>query len=430
MADAHPGPLSGLRVLEFSQVVAGPMVGLMLSDYGADVVKVEPPRGDSFRRTSSVVPGTSKSFQWYNRGKRGIVLNLVDERARAVVHRMVPNFDIVLINYRPGVAERVGIDYETLSKLREDLIYCRITGFGPEGPMSDMASSDIVAQAYSGVMAEDRQMDQFGAPRRITALPVGDLMASLSATSGVIAALYHRALTGEGQLVDTSMVRAAMGSIGRAVMREPVADSQLSDGPIAEVHEVFARGGSYAEAIEAYNRTGFVQTGLVRRMYHTAYEAKDGAIVVGALTPANRIAIRAVLGTPNEGSDDNPDFNALDPDTISHAAEIRREMQRVFKTRTVDEWMQAFRETGAPASPLRFPEELVEDAHTAPYFVDIEDPLSGPQKQLGPLVQFSKTPSAAQGPAPPLGYHTEEVLREEGISGEEIAELRSSGAIP
>ena len=421
------GPLNGIRVLEFSQVVAGPVVGLMLADMGADVVKVEPPRGDSFRRTASVVPGTSKSFQWYNRGKRGIVLDLTQPRAREVVHRIVPNYDIVIINYRPGVAERLEIDYETLAAIRPDLIYARLTGFG-EGPMADMASSDIVSQAYSGVMAEDRQLDDWDAPRRITALPVGDLMSGLALCSGIGGALYHRAMTGEGQLVATSLLVGAMGSIGRSVMREPVSDAHFSDAALAEVEATFARGGSYKEAIDAYGKVGFQMTGLVRRLYHAGYEAKDGAIVVGALTPANRRAIREALGTPDEGGDD-PDFDPLDPAHRARAMEVKEEMRQAFRTRTVDEWMERFRATGAPAAPVRFPEQLVNDEQTARLFVELEDPLSGWQKQLGPLVQLSKTPTAAQGPAPPLGHDTDEVLREDGFTDDEIASLREAGAV-
>jgi formyl-CoA transferase len=422
------GPLSGIRVLEFSQVVAGPVVGLLLADFGADVVKVESPGGDSFRRTASVVPGTSKSFQWYNRGKRGIVLNLQRPEAQAVVHRIVPNFDVVLINYRPGVAERLHIDYPTLSKLRPDLVYAQITGFGPDGPMADMASSDIVSQAYSGVIADDRQLDEWGQPRRISALPVGDLMAGLSLAAGIGAALFHRALTGEGQLVETSLLQGAMGAIGRSVMREPVTDALFSDPAMELVRQRFEEGAGYAGAMEAYKAAGLNATGAVRRIYHAAYETKDGAVVVGALTKANRDAIRSVIGFPYEGGDD-PGFDPLDPATRERIRGVKRQVIEIMKTRTTNEWMAGFRAAGAPAAPVRFPEQLHDDPQAARFMVELEDPLSGWQKQLGPLVGMSRTPTAPQGPAPPLGAHTEEVLRGEGFSETEITSLRESGAL-
>ena len=301
-------------MLEFCQVVAGPVIGQFLADLGADVVKVEPPEGDAFRRTGSVVPGTSKGFQWYNRGKRSLMLNLRDPRAQAIVHRMVPSFDVVVANPRPGVLERQRIDYETLSALRPDLIYARVTGFGPEGPLAEQAASDIVGQAYSGMLADEGAVDELGAPRRIRSLPVSDLMAGLSATIGVASALYHRALTGEGQLVDASLLRGAMAGIGRAVLQEPVSDAVITNPALQRVRDALEAGASYAEAIENYGQGGLAPTAVVRRIYHTAYETSDGAIVVGALTRANREAIREAIGFEYEGGDE-PDFDPLDEAT-------------------------------------------------------------------------------------------------------------------
>ena len=161
--DAH-GPLHGIRVLEFSQIVAGPVAGLNLADLGADVIKVEPPAGDSHRNVGSVVPNESKMFQGNNRGKRGIVLDLHEPRAQEVVHRMAPEIDVVVINHRPGVAQRLSIDYETLREFRPDLIYLQLTGFGEEGPEAGRAGSDIVAQSYSGLMVTDGKREEDGAP--------------------------------------------------------------------------------------------------------------------------------------------------------------------------------------------------------------------------------------------------------------------------
>ncbi len=422
------GPFDGIRVLEFCQVVAGPVIGQFLADLGADVVKIEPPEGDAFRRTGSVVPGTSKGFQWYNRGKRSLMLNLRDPRAQAIVHRMVPSFDVVVANPRPGVLERQRIDYETLSALRPDLIYARVTGFGPEGPLADQPASDIVGQAYSGMLADEGAVDEWGAPRRIRALPVSDLMAGLSATIGVASALYHRALTGEGQLIDASLLRGAMAGIGRAVLQEPVSDAVITEPALKRVRDALEAGASYADAIEGYGQGGLAPTAVVRRIYHTAYETSDGAVVVGALTRANREAIREAIGFEYEGGDD-PDFDPLDDATRERMTEVKRHVAEIMRTRTTAEWIEALRRTGAPAAPLRFPEQLADDPQTASWFAEIDDPLSGPQRQLDAWIEMSKTPPRAQGPAPAPGGHSTEVLREFGYGDEEIVALRDDGVV-
>lgn len=422
------GPLDGIQVLEFCQVVAGPVIGQFLSDLGANVVKVEPLGGDVYRRTGSVVPGTSKGFQWYNRGKRSIALNLQDKRAQAIVHRMTPAFDVIVANPRPGVLKRQNIDYETLSGLRSDLIYARVTGFGPEGPLADQPASDIVGQAYSGMLTDNGAVDEWGAPGRIRALPVSDLMAGLSATIGVASALYHRALTGEGQLIDASLVRGAMAGIGRAVLHEPVTDAVITEPALNRVRTALNAGTPYADAIGDYGQGGLAPTGAVRRVYHTAYVVKDGAIVVGALTPANRAAIREAIGLDDEGGDD-PDFDPLDPATQTRIREFKQQVTKIMRTRTVEEWMTAFHSTGAPAAPVRFPEDLMDDPQTASWFTEIDDPLSGPQHQLDAWIEMSKTPPGAQGPAPALGGHTDEVLLEHGYSKNELEEFRKDGVI-
>ena len=196
------GPLSGIRVLEFSVILSGPYAGCQLSDLGAEVVKVEPPGGDPYRGTAGIVPGYSKLFQSVNRGKRSIIVNLKQPEGRETIYRLLPAFDIVLINYRFGVPARLGIDYETLSALRPDLIYIDISGFGAAGPLAHRAASDMVSQAYGGSTAQDGHLDVDGAPVWMS-IPIGDIPTGMAAALGGVMALYHR----EFELAEDSSCR-------------------------------------------------------------------------------------------------------------------------------------------------------------------------------------------------------------------------------
>src|SRR5690606_6361871 len=294
------GPLAGVRVLEFSQIVAAPVCGVNLADLGADVIKVEPPGGEQTRRSGSVVEGESKGFQALNRGKRSLVVDMHDPRGREVVQRLVPSTDVVTTNYRLGVAERMGIDYDSLCTLRPDIIYWQNTGFGERGPEAYRAGSDIVAQAYSGLMVADGKTNDDGAPELIS-IPIADIVSGFAAAMGVCAALYHRERTGEGQRLDTSLLRTGLFLQAAAVMREPVTDSIIRDPMVEEIERLRASGGSYAEMLEARQRRQALRTAF--KLYYGAYRASDGAVVLGALTKANRDAMRRVLGIVGVRSD-------------------------------------------------------------------------------------------------------------------------------
>lgn len=418
MAD---GPLSGTRVLDLSMIYAGPYAGMHLSDLGADVVKIERPEGEPFRSTGAVVPGQSKVYQYLNRGKRSLVIDLAAVEGRALLHRIVPGFDVVLHNYRPGVPERLGFGYEALSALRPDLIYAEVSGFGSTGPIADLPGSNIVAEAYGGAMVMSEKTDDDGAPMR-TGVTMADLSTGTALAMGICAALLHRERTGEGQVVSASLLRSLLSQTGMFNMREPVTDAAVRDPMMAEVAELRAQNAPYRELLAARMRYHDTLGGP----FHGGYRVKDGALAIGALTPATRAAAQGVLGI-----DESPeDEEAGDPaEQRVRVAEVRRKVAAGLLEDTCDRWLARFAEAGVPAAPVHFPEDLADDPQGATHFVEIEHEQLGAQRHAAPIVDLSRSPTAIASGSPALGRHTEEILQEQGVGTEEIEELRRSGVI-
>ncbi len=421
------GPLAGIRVLEFSQIVAGPIAGLALSDLGADVVKVEPLEGEARRNSAAVVPNEGKYFQSMNRGKRSLTVDLSRPEGQAVIHRIIPTFDVVVSNYRTGVAPRIGIDYETLSKLRPGLIYANITGFGESGPFATRAGSDIVAQAYSGLMAMEAKVDDFGAPAPISGSTFIDRSSGLAAAMGICAALFRRASTGEGQEIHVSLVHSALELLSQTVMREPVHDSVVRDPVLADYQAKRASGAKYDEIAALRKAQG--PRFASHRLYYGGYHTKEGALVLGALTQSNRDTIRGILGFSDDT--DAPGFNAADADNRQRIERWRLDIQEILLKRTAAEWVDRFIEAGVPASVVNFPEEMADDPHVIAtgIMTELTHEITGPQRVVGPMVRMSGTPTVAAGPAPVLAGHTREVLIEAGMSAGEVNELIAGGVV-
>ncbi len=419
------GPLEGVRVLEFTLVVAGPMCGVLLSDMGADVIKVEPPGGESTRQSRSVVANESKLFQAFNRGKRDIIVDLQQPEGRAVIHRLMPTIDVVVVNYRYGVPEHIGIDYETLKQFRPDLIYVESTGFGTRGALARRGCSDVVAQAYSGIMAGDGKVAEDGAPIQATFGAPADYSTAMASAMGICAALYHRALTGEGQKINTSLLRTGVWLQTHNVNHEPVSDALFDDVTRQEMQATRAAGGSYAELVRVRTEQRF--TG---GLYYSGYAAKDGGIILGALTKTNRDGFRRVLGLERENSDE-PGYDVLDPENQRTALHFKEVMRAKMRERTVAEWIEVFDAAGLPSAPVNFPEEIRGDPQIQAegIFVDIEHDLTGSQSVVGPVLEMSATPTVVRGASPPLGRDTRGVLLEAGWTAADVDALLSTGAV-
>jgi crotonobetainyl-CoA:carnitine CoA-transferase CaiB-like acyl-CoA transferase len=398
MPSAHdPTALHALRVLDITQVMAGPFCSTMLADLGADVIKIESPAGDSTRQMSSAVGTDSPAFNAVNRGKRSLVVDLKTDAGRSVLRRLAETADILVENYRPGVMATFGLDYPTLSAANPRLIYASISGYGQTGPDRLKGGLDLIAQGVSGLMSITGEPG--GAPVK-TGIPVTDLGAGLFALVGILAALEARHQTGLGQHVDTSLVEAGVA---------------LS---VWEATEYFTEGRSPQP------------TGSAHRLHapYQAFRCADGYITIGAATDRLFPKLCAVLGHPEWTS--IPEF-ATTPSRVRHRAALADTIEAVTAGRPRAHWLQQLEAAGVPCGPLNDYAQVFADPQIVAreMVVDVEHPTLGTLRALGSPIKLSATPADARRRAPLLGEHTKDILTEAGFSTEEIAALRAARAI-
>ena len=423
------GPLAGMRVMEFSQIVAGPFLGCVLSDLGAEVVKVERPGGDFHRNWGAIVPGEGKRFQSLNRGKRSIVIDLRHEGARDVIRRLVTEFDVVTNNFRPRVSRELGIDYESLREVHPSLVYASITGWGSGGPMAELGANDPVISAYSGLTVADQKVDARGAPRSVTCTVIADFTAGLAAAVGIASALLYRERTGEGQHIEAPLLQSALAVQPTNVMREPLHDSAIRDPMMERVREVRARGGDYTEVLSAREGARISDSAALRGFVY-AYATRDGYLQLGAITPPTRDAVRRLVGITDDRSDE-PDYDASDPANIAYADTRIERLRTYFADRTSLDAVDELTAAGVPVGPVQLPEELADDrqVQAAGMMADLEHPVTGAQRVVGPIIAMSGTPTGVQGPAPTIGADTDELLGGAGFDASTIASLREAGVV-
>lgn len=376
-------PLTGIRVLDISQVMAGPFCCMLLGDMGADVIKIEPPRtGDSTRHSMGfrLKGEDSPGFLALNRNKRSIMLDLKDDAEREILYALVKTADVVVENARPGVAARLGISYDTLAAINPRLVYASISGFGQTGPWSQRPGFDLIAQAMSGVLSSNGFPGMEPAKNSI---PVADLGAGLFSAYAILSAIIGRGKTGQGQYIDASLLEAALG---------------LS---VWETTELWGTG------------TPPAPIGSANRMSapYQAVAASDGWFVIGAANQGLWLSFLKVLGRPELQDDPHYATNAA---RVANRVALIEELAPTFLTRTREQWIEALLAAGVPAAPILDYGEAVtsEQAIARDMVMQVPHPIEGEFKALGFPVKMRGTPQQVRLPPPLLNEHGAAIRRE------------------
>lgn len=389
------GPLSSLKVLDFTTLLPGPMGAMIMADWGADVVRVESPtRPDMVRMLPPMDDGVSACHGYLNRSKRSLALDLKKPDAVAAVKRLVRDYDIVVEQFRPGVMDRLGVGYEALKAENPGLIFCSITGYGQTGPFKQRAGHDLNYLSIAGVTGYNGRQSSGPAPINVQVADVAG--GSYHSVMAILAAVIHRQQTGEGQHLDISMTDAAFS------MNALTAPPALVGGVEPELEATQLNGGSF----------------------YDCYETADGRwLSVAGLEPQFFAQFCQAIGHPEwsaKGLALNPDIQGP----------LKQDIAQVIKARTFAEWVAVFGELDACVEPVLSFSEACEHPQILEreLLVDVPTASGGTQRQLASPVKFSATPAQYRFTGAALGAHTDQVLTDAGFSAEEIATLKQSGA--
>ncbi len=391
------GPLQGIKVIEMTSVVLGPWACQMLGDMGADVVKIEQPRGDSNRTLGAAAnPGMGALYLTCNRNKRGIVLDLKQPAARAALLAMVKTADVLMHNNRPQVMTKLGLDYADLKQVNPHIIYCGAYGYSKKGPYGSFGALDDSIQAVSGIAMLNKLV--LGEPRYLPTI-VADKTTAITAVYAILAALFHRERTGEGQEIEVPMF-------------ETMTSFVMAEHLWGMVFEPPKGPPGYVRLMSQHRKP---------------YPTKDSYIAILPYLDAHWEKFCRLTGHPE--LIDDPRFKTL-ANRVRNIDATYSKTSEIMATRTTAEWLKVFDKSGVPVIVVNTLEELITDPHlTATGFWQFQEhPTEGRLRMASFPVNFSASPAAITRPAPRLGEHTVEVLREAGLSDKEIGQLTASGA--
>ncbi|MCK9486065.1 MAG: CoA transferase [Dehalococcoidia bacterium] len=412
-----PGPYSGLRVIEIGRFIAVPFCAQLIADGGADVVKVEAIEGDQPRMNGPIIPTEGRQFLNKNRGKRSLSVELGDPEVVRALQALTVDADIVLANLRPGLATRLGLDYDSVRARNPRVVYAENTAYGNEGPMAGAPGMDIVLQGYTGVA----HLTERGPEQQLN--PVIDHTAALLMAWGVATALFHRERTGRGQRLDVSLMQAAMVLENNQLTHVDAIDG-WRDGFVEYLKDAFAQGASWEEVLRHRES---IQPFRMMRAYYGFFRTSDGTVAVACNAATLRDRMREVMDiddpwTSSEGW--------LPDDVVAYEAMLYDQVAARFRERPTGEWIAMFRERGLPIGPVRHWDEVMYDdqAWANDYLVRLDHELLGGITMVAPPVKFSDSPLVAK-PSPPLGKHSRDVLREAGLDDDAIDGMVARGVV-
>jgi len=390
-------PLSRIKVLDLTRFIAGPFCTMLLADMGAEVIKIETPEhGDDARYQGVIVEGESGYFVGMNRNKRSLTLDLKSQEGKKIFFRLAERTDVVVENFRPGVMRSLGLDYETLRKVNPHIVYCGISGFGKGGPYALRPAFDFIAQGISGFMSITGFPDR--EPVR-TGIPISDSVAAIYGAYGILAALIARQQTGKGQEVQTSLVDAMVSIMSLQ------ADWYFHTGDVAE------RMGNDHPMASPYG----------------TFKALDGYVNIAPAGQPMWERLAQALGLKDLISDPRFATNDL---RMENRKELNEIINRITTQKTMGEWIDYLNGQGVPCGPIYNLAQAFEDPQVQHQEMELElEQPSGKMKVLGFPVKMSETPAKIRRPAPQLGEHSEEILRNLGYSQDEIKELRGKKVI-
>lgn len=415
-------PFDGIRVVEFGQFIAAPWCAQVLAEGGAHVIKVESLDGDPVRHLAPLAPGETRHFVSRNRGKRTLPLDLRHPDAAGVVTRLLERADVVLTNFRPGLAAEFGLDAPTLTRRHPRLVTGNVSAFGPRGPDAALAGMDLIVQARSGLMAANHGRRD-GLPGGSEIPPLADYMCAMMLAFGVASALLRRERTGRGGEVDVSLLMAALVLQNNSMVRVESADGPAHAAARAGLAELRAAGRPFPEQVALQPRT---RTPGMMHVYYRVYATRDAAMAVACVSKGLQRALMTAVGLQDEA---HARPFADREGEARHYAALGARMEALLASRPTAEWRAVFDAHGIPAAGVALPMELLDDEQVLANGLlhDLDHPALGTVRVLSPPVALD---GGGFRPAPatrPFGADTHAILRELEFADEEVARLLAAG---